>query len=702
VPAAVLALWTIVLLVEPAPIVALKQIAFDGYQTWQPRARATTRVRVVDIDEASLQRFGQWPWPRTVLADIVTTLTDAGAAVIAIDMVLAEADRTSPVLLRTADGAAGDDSEILLDHDRVFAEAIAGGPVVTGFIMSENATGALPPRTAAGMVARGEDPFARVARFDGAIKTLALIEQAARGNGALNFVPGSDGVVRRVPLLLRLGDVAYPSLSAEAIRVALSQPGYGVRSAEAAAARQWGEPEITRLDIGGLEIETDDQFSLWINYAPLRKGRYVPAWRVLADDAAVAAQFKNAIVFIGTSAAGLKDLRITALRQVVPGVEIHAQVVEQVLDGTYRTRHAWSRGAEILALTAVAIVLVTLMAKMGALWSAVIAIAMVIGAVVFSAYAYAVERLLFDPLGPAVGLIGIFIATSVVRHIRTEQERSWIHGAFESYVSPNLVQHLIDHPEALKLGGEVRECSFVLTDLQGFTRLVETQPPDKVVALLNEYFSGMTEIVFRHDGTVEKIVGDALAVMFSAPVAQADHAQRAVACALEIDGFCETFAARKRKEGVPLGMTRIGVHSGPVIVGNIGGSGQIDYRALGDPINTTARLEAANKRLGTRMIVSEATVRACPEFIGRPVGQLVLRGKQETIKVFEPLTAQAARSTLMRDYGVAYELIEKRDHRAITMVSMLFEKAPKDPLIARYMARLKAEEMGAVIDLAGG
>ena len=641
VPAAVLALWTIVFLAEPAPVTTLKHLAFDGYQTWHPRAAATSRVRVVDIDEASLQRFGQWPWPRTVLAEMVERLSAAGATVIALDLVLAEADRTSPAMMTPSDQG---DLEPPLDHDRVFAETIVHSPVVTGFIMTESESGTLPPRVAAGMVALGADPFAAVDDFSGSIKTLAMIETAARGNGALNFIPGRDGVIRRVPLLLTLGGVAYPTLSVEAVRLALGQSGYRVTAGGAGTAKRFGDEEVSYLDIGDLEIVTDEEFGLWIAYSPLRQERYMPAWRLIADDQA-AGELKNSIVLIGTSAAGLKDLRITALNQIVPGVEIHAQVIEQILDGTYQTRHAWNRGIEIIGLYGAAIVLVFMMAKLGAFWSAAVTTAMVAAAVTFGAYAYEAHHALFDPLNPALGLVAVFVATSIVRHIQTEQERSWIRAAFASYLSSNLVHHLINNPDALRLDGEMRDCSFVLTDLAGFTNLVDSQPPEEVVGLLNEYFAGMTDIVFRHDGTVEKIVGDSLAVMFSAPVVQDDHAERVVSCAIEIDLFCEDFATQKRAEGVAMGITRL--RGAKARRGR--GDGDHPHRRsfrLGHCRKYTAAADNSTiapsatrstpprdwrpptRRWERVIIISDATVRACPEFVGRPVGRLTLRGRE--------------------------------------------------------------------------
>ncbi|MEM7417001.1 MAG: adenylate/guanylate cyclase domain-containing protein [Gemmatimonadota bacterium] len=210
-----------------------------------------------------------------------------------------------------------------------------------------------------------------------------------------------------------------------------------------------------------------------------------------------------------------------------------------------------------------------------------------------------------------------------------------VRRAFSLYVSPNLVDHLLASPQHVELGeGERRECSFVMTDIAGFTSLVERTSPDRVIRVLNDYLAGMTQIALAHGGTIDRIVGDAVAVVFSAPVVQADHARRAIECATEMDRFASAFAKARRDEGVPLGETRIGVNSGTVIVGNVGSDAYLDYRALGDAINTAARLESANRELGTRVCIGEETAAQCPELELRPVGELKLRGKSEPVRAY--------------------------------------------------------------------
>ena len=267
------------------------------------------------------------------------------------------------------------------------------------------------------------------------------------------------------------------------------------------------------------------------------------------------------------------------------------------------------------------------------------------------------------------------------------------------YFSPNLVQQLVESPEALNLDGERRELTFVFTDLADFTPLVETLSPSVIVPLLNEYLDQMTQIVFRHGGTVDKVVGDAVHAMFGAPLEQPDHVARAIACGMEMDEFSEAFRERKNAEEIPLGVTRIGVHTGPAIVGNFGGEQFFDYTAHGDAINTAARLENANKQFGTRICVSEKVVEQVKDFKGRSIGTIQLPGKTEELKVFEPLNGERANSPATQAYRDAFAKLEASDPGANQAFAAVVGKYGDDPLSTFHLKRTLAGESGVRIVL---
>jgi adenylate cyclase len=265
------------------------------------------------------------------------------------------------------------------------------------------------------------------------------------------------------------------------------------------------------------------------------------------------------------------------------------------------------------------------------------------------------------------------------------------------FFSPNLAYQLVNNPEELEVGSERKDLTFLFTDVTEFTALVENSEPALIVTLLNEYLDEMTNIVFDHGGTIDKVVGDAIHAIFGAPQPQPDHARRAVQCALDMDAFATEFMKKKQAEGIALGPTRIGVNSGAAMVGNFGGETLFDYTAHGEAINIAARLETANKVLGTRICVSGETVSRIRDFHGRPVGALMLRGKTDAVEVFEPLPADDG--SALEAYSGAYQCLAAGEPGAVAAFEALAETAPDDPLVVLHLGRLRAGETGTTLDL---
>jgi adenylate cyclase len=272
------------------------------------------------------------------------------------------------------------------------------------------------------------------------------------------------------------------------------------------------------------------------------------------------------------------------------------------------------------------------------------------------------------------------------RRRQAEAERAYM--SLSRYFSPNLAQRVAKDADAVDLGGQRRQIATLFTDIAGFTALVETLEPSILGPLLNEYLSGMTDIVFSHDGTVAKIVGDALHVLFGAPGDQPDHADRAVACALALDDYAQSLRERCRKKGIALGVTRIGAHAGPAMVGNFGGTRFFDYTAYGDTINVAARLETANKQLGTRICVSATLAAAVKDFHGRPIGDLLLRGRAEALRAFEPLMAEQFKDPATKSYLDAFAKLEAGDPGAIAAFAAHLGKQPEDQLTSFHLKRI--------------
>lgn len=677
---------------DPVPAQMVRNATFDQFQRWQPRAYQDTSVRIVDIDDESLRRLGQWPWPRTRVAELVARLQEAGAAAIAFDVLFAEPDRTSPrAMLRLWNAPPAMEEEIaaLPDHDEVLSRAIRRGKVVLGFATGRSRPSSGMPHTPARYVTVGEAPQRYVHALPDALRSLPVLEKAAAGNGSIAFFPDADGVVRRAPLVVRLGDELLPSLSAEALRVAEGELNYTTRTVPDAGVG------LESIRIGSRLAHTTPAGEVWIHYTKPEASRYIPAWKLFAG-AVPAQDLAGRILLIGTSAQGLMDLRFSPMGGVVPGVEMHAQILEQILTGTGISRPSWAATLELLIIVIGGLCVTVVTLGYGAVVS-LAAIAATLALLWASAWqAFSGSGLLLDAGNPTIALIGTYAIAGFARHRFSEKRQRWVREAFSRYVSPNLVDHLIAHPEMLELGGRRQVCSFVFTDLADFTPLLEMMDPGEAVDMLNRYLDRMISIAFAHQGTLSRIAGDAVVIMFSAPVPQPDHQPRALACALEMQRFARQYAEDCQNSGIAFGQTRIGVHTGEVIVGNFGGNTIFDYRPLGDPVNTASRLEGVNKYLGTRICVSAATLAGCPEWPARPVGRVVLKGKQQPLTVFEPLDPVTGNGP-DTDYRCAFDLMRAESPDALSAFEWLAASRNDDPLVALHLERLRSGKTGDLI-----
>ena len=699
IPLAVLLAGVLLLCWSPGPLQVLRNTGFDGYQRVFPRARpALPLVQVVDIDDESLRRLGQWPWPRTRLAALVNRLKAAGARAIVFDSLFPEADRTAPAAMARAwqvPPAAAQVLRSLPDPDTVFAKAMRQSRrVVLGHVLVADAgappPGAMPLPVQLWASAGAMD--APLFDFSRDVGNVPALSAAAAGVGTLNFVPEADGVVRRVPLLTRYGQQLAPSLALEALRVAQQVPGMRVWSAGAQA--------VLRVEVGDTSIPTDARATVWVYYAASGTSVARPAWQVL-ERHAPQADLAGTIVLVGTSAQGLMDVRSTSQGVLAPGVDIQAQLVEQLLQGQVLTRPAWGLLAEACALVVLGLVALAAVRRFSALRAALLTLCAVLLYTGLCWALFAKQRLLLDATIPCAGVALVFVCASVLRHLEVEMSRAWIRQAFARYISPNRVQHLLDHPQALRLSGQRQECSFIFTDIAGFTTLIEQEGPQATIAALNRYIDGMVAIAFAHQGTLDRIMGDGLSLVFSAPLPQEDHAARALRCALALHDFAQQFSAQECARGLNFGATRIAVHTGSVVVGNFGGSTILDYRALGDPVNTTARMESANKVFGTAVCVSEALWLASGQVTAvRPIARVLLKGKSQELQLLEPLeSVPVGQVAPLADYAAAYACLGGAVDDALPVWEQLHAAYPQDALVAFHLQRLRRGDASAQVVL---
>jgi adenylate cyclase len=579
----------------------LRLIVFDSYQQLSPRAfNPDLPVRVVLIDEAALQRFGQWPWPRSVLADLTRRLSDLGATVIGFDFVMAETERTRTGGVVSQDPSASGE---LPSGDVALADAIGAAPVVLGFIGS-NDSAALPMERA-GFAFTGDDPTLFAPSFSGAITSLTALQQQSKGSGALNWVPEYDQVVRCLPLLVRIGDRLYPSLAAEALRVAQGASSYTVKASGASSEKTFGAKSgIVAVRVGEVEIPTDANGQMWLRLTASDRRRLVSAVRVF-DDVVSRAEIEGRIVLVGVGAAGLSDFKTTPLEASTTGVELHAQAVEQMLLGSHLRRPDFASGLEISLLALFGAILSLVVYRYGALSSAGVGAIMLSATTAGSWYAYKNLGLLLDPAYLVAALTCLYLVTTVYRYLHTELERKRVRDTFGRYLTDEVVTAVLK--SGLQMGGEKRKVTMMMTDLRGFTSLSERLAPEQVVAMLNGYLGAMTEVINRYRGTIDEFIGDAIFVLFGAPLQEDDDAERAVACALAMQLAMSGVNDNNRRDGLPDLEMGIGIHTGEVVVGNIGSAKRMKYGVVGSHVNLTARVQSHTT--GGQVLVTAATQR---------------------------------------------------------------------------------------------
>ena len=442
---------------DPSPVARLRSLVFDTFQRIAPlQFDSALPVRIVDIDEDSLTKLGQWPWPRTLLAELIEKLGAQGAAAIGFDMVFPEPDRMSPAnAVKYWPRSAVLDSlkpevEKLPSNDEVFAEAISEAPIVLGFIGSP--LDLALPETKAGFAHGGDDPRLYAPYYPGAVASLKVLQNPAQGAGALNWIPEYDQIIRRMPMVVRIEDTLFPSLVADVLRLAQGASTYVIKSSGASSEQAFGENTgIVKIRVGDFEIPTEANGQMWIRFTPQSPGRYLPAWKVLNGEIGED-EIAGRILLVGTSAAGLLDLRATPLEASVPGVELHAQAVEQILRGTFLLRPDFATPAELFYILILGCLIAVLIYSAGALGSALLGVIAVGGVIAISWYAFDTAGLLVDPVYPTIALSAIYLAGSSFMFLRTERERNRVRHAFSHYMAPALVKRLAEDPTQLKLG----------------------------------------------------------------------------------------------------------------------------------------------------------------------------------------------------------------------------------------------------------
>jgi adenylate cyclase len=654
IPFALLLAALVVRVQEGPGIERLRNLVFDSYQRFQPRPYADAGVTIVDIDEESLAKIGQWPWPRSTLAELVTKLGQQHASAVALDIILAEPDRTGPQnLIRLWPG--NPDLETvkqtilkLPDPDMDLAQALASNPTVVGVALVNQpvpGSDATPLPHKAGIVNAGDDARIFLPRFAEAVRPLPLFEQAAIGYGTVNVAPDPDGTIRRLPLLSTLGDLIVPAFAAEALRVGLKGSTYQIKASGGSGVFQFFDQGLSMVRVVGkptsVIVPTEKNGSVVLYDSGTQPDRFIPAWQVLegkADPNRIAGH----IVLVGSTSEGLKDLKPTPLAPTMSGVEVTAQILEQIITGTYLKRPFWAWQVEVGFLLLFGSALIIIAQRFTAIGGAVIGFVGSAAAIGASWFAFVHYGWLVDPIFPVAVATVLYMTTTFLGYLRTEGEKRFIRDVFSQMMSPILVEKLASQPEPPKLGGELRDLTVMFSDLQGFTSIAEGLAPQDLTRLINRFMTPMARVIQDdHAGTIDKFMGDAIMAFWNAPLDVPDHPRRAVEAALGMRGALVAINAELAREAAekgegPMGLAfGIGINTGPCSVGYMGSEQRKAYTTIGDAVNLASRLEGLTRLYGVDCVLGDSTAQAvqpapgnAPAFALLEVDLVRVKGKQ--------------------------------------------------------------------------
>lgn len=633
---------------DPEFLRLVRAKTFDTYQQLKPRPYMgdDSQVIVIDLDEGSLDEFGQWPWPRTRWAEVVDKLTALGASAVAFDILFTDTDSTSVDGL--ADRVPGITPEMrqILEavpaNDDQFADAIkASGKVVMGHTpasVRRSETG-YTRSSIRGQLGADPKPFLEDHPF--ILRNLEVLDRAAAGRGVFSVAEDRiDGIVRRISMMVASPNGIFPALALESIRVHLGARNVIVETDEFDGLQRVILQKL-RPTRENIELSVDRNARIWVYYTPNSEYRqqYVPIADVLGDRVD-RSRIEGKIALIGTSSQGLFDVRATPLDPVLPGVEVHANLIENVLNGTQLTRPAVADGYEVLAAIAIGLVMIIITPLLGARISMYFFIAGTAGIIWFCWHAFSTRLELWDPGFPIMVATAFYGFLTYAAFIREEAQRKQVRSAFGQYLSPDLVKKLADDPDQLALGGEMREMTFMFCDVRGFTSISELFDAQGLTRLINKFLTPMTNLILANSGTIDKYMGDCIMAFWNAPLVDEDHARDACMSALLMITALEVLNEELRLEAIeeerehrPINIG-IGLNTGEACVGNMGSEQRFDYSVLGDSVNLASRLEGQSKTYGVTIVLGDKTVHLAPDYASLELDLIMVKGKTEAVRIF--------------------------------------------------------------------
>jgi len=664
---------------------------------------AAAPIVIIDIDEASLQHEGRWPWSRAKIADLVTKLNAAGVAVIGFDILFGEAERNpAQEVLAGLDQQSRlyeqlSELQVNYDHDKLFANKLAQSEVVLGYLFhyQYDLTSGLLPNPLY-LNNQFEDLISQlvIPEMTGYAAPLGILTESTRGGGFFSLAPDADGVVRRAPMLARYNNQLYASLSLEMLRQYMFLEAIELKTSTIA-----GKQHIERLYLAeNLALPTDSSGQLLIPFrGPAETFPYIPAWKLLAGEFDTE-QLQGALVLVGTSAPGLFDLRATPVASVYPGVEVHANLLAAMLDKKFLQQPSWAPGANLVIALFAGLTLAFSLPWLAPILQ--VLISLVLGSIIIAitSWLWVAEGIVLALAGPLLLVFLLTVFNFVWGFFYESMTRHRLADMFGQYVPPQLVEEMSRHPGKFSFAGESRELSVLFSDIRGFTTLSESLAADELKVLLNRYFTPITGIIFDHRGTIDKYIGDLVMAFWGAPISDPDHALHSIQAARQMLKATEEISAAFVSEGLPAISVGVGINSGLMNVGDMGSKYRRAYTVLGDAVNLASRLESSTKYYGVSLIVGERTRElALDHFIWRELDLVKVKGKDQPVRVYEPCCpVDEATPELKEELQLLEQALEafrtQEFHRAKTLFSQLQQAHSEVYQYTMYLERLQQLE----------
>lgn len=621
-------------------------------------------IIIVDIDEKSLSILGQWPWSRNLLADLTYNIYENGARAIGFDIIFAEKDRTSPSyyfknLNASITKKIPKDvlSDLLqddqLDYDSIFGQALSHGPTVLGYAFQFMDDGLknntqLPFPSGTIRLNPNKLKFNDISLIP-AYRTVSNHPSVAmaQSEGFINMGTDDSGTTRQVPLLMLMDDIPYPSLALEVYRIGMGIPHITIHASEKIKSPK---AFILGIRMGDCFIPTDGFGKIFINYkGPAYSYKYISAVDVIKQPALPI--LKDKFVLIGTSSTGLFDLKATPFSTTVPGVEIHANIIDNLIrSDPFQYDVLTEIGLNYTFIIAGGFVLTLILSSLGPIIGAFTAFALFLSGITWNFYYFFLNYRHVGITYPILTCVVILLSISIFNAFREGRTKRFIHNAFSHYVAPDIVSQLLKNPKGLSLKGEEKELTVLFCDIRGFTTISEKMNSHDLGNFMNHYLSAMSRIIMENKGTVDKFIGDAIMAFWGAPYDEPDHAKKAVSTALKLIDELKLLQEAYKKMNLPEILVGIGINTGIMSVGNFGSKERFDYTVMGDNVNLASRLEGANKNYGTSILISNTTMNIIKDAVFcRYIDKVQVKGREEAVDVYEPLTEGTPSTELVHE-----------------------------------------------------